>query len=538
MTSGIRVSRWRAGRLLLAISACLLAVLLPAAPASAHADFLGSDPEDGAALEVAPVEATLRFSEDVTVAAGGIRLFRVAADPVPLVTTSRDGVVTVELPELADDARYVIAWEVVSVDSHPIAGTISFSVGDPPPGAGPVVPDVGGAATVRTAVLGTASALQYAAALLVSGLLFFEAAALRRRIGTRASRVVVLSGAALAAVAGAVVTVAAELTWQSLVSAALLVVSAVLVVVTVGRPRAIVPLTVSLLALVAPVLLGHSATTEPRALVVVSDLVHLAAGAVWFGGIIGMLLFLIQASRSERDRSAADAVSTAQVVARFSGYAAVAVGALIVSGTVMAVAILGGWAPLVETVYGLLLLMKLGVVAIALGVAGWNRVRLVPVVRARPTAAAAWRLMRAQLLREAAVVLVVLAATGFLTSQSPDAVRGGSAAATPASSEVAASADGVELSGEALQGDDITVLVFTLVDDDGAPIEPVEPPTVNSRLPSEDLGPFTVEAEPTGVPGEFRAEARTPYPGEWRITVGVRLTTFDQRTLLVETTVP
>src|SRR3954447_8276247 len=72
------VRRPRAGRFLAACAGLFVGlswVLLgPAAPASAHAALVGSDPADGAIVPDAPNKVTLTFSESVQLISGKIQV--------------------------------------------------------------------------------------------------------------------------------------------------------------------------------------------------------------------------------------------------------------------------------------------------------------------------------------------------------------------------------------------------------------------------------------------------------------------------------
>lgn len=62
-------------------------------------------------------------------------------------------------------------------------------------------------------------------------------------------------------------------------------------------------------------LTGHSASTQPRWLVVPADVVHTTAAAAWFGGLVLLLLTL------RRRKMADDAAGAAGLVGRFSAMA-------------------------------------------------------------------------------------------------------------------------------------------------------------------------------------------------------------------------
>jgi copper resistance protein C len=105
----------------------LVALLLGAGPASAHASLTGSDPEDGASLATAPSTVTLTFSENV----GNGQLVATAPDgsPVDVTGAKASGHTLTGTVAAADEkGRYTLAYRVVSADGHPVSGTIHYSV--------------------------------------------------------------------------------------------------------------------------------------------------------------------------------------------------------------------------------------------------------------------------------------------------------------------------------------------------------------------------------------------------------------------------
>lgn len=123
------IARLRLPALLLAALATLLLVV-PAGPAAAHADFVSSDPADGAILDTPPAQITLTFSEDllpgantvaVTDATGAV----IASEPIEPQGAS----VALPWPAGADGGTYRVAYRVVSADGHPITGSVLITVG-------------------------------------------------------------------------------------------------------------------------------------------------------------------------------------------------------------------------------------------------------------------------------------------------------------------------------------------------------------------------------------------------------------------------
>lgn len=114
------------GALLLA--ACVSLVGL-AGPAAAHAGLIESSPADGASVQPAPRQVSLRFTEPL--------------DPklIALVVTGPDGPesnagppfvsgaeVVQPLPPASGDGMYRVAYRVVSTDGHPVQGQVGFRV--------------------------------------------------------------------------------------------------------------------------------------------------------------------------------------------------------------------------------------------------------------------------------------------------------------------------------------------------------------------------------------------------------------------------
>lgn len=407
-----------------------LLLLLAVRPAEAHSTLVGSDPADGSVLAQAPGHATLRFDEEITVARAGTQLFTAAGRPLPVSATVRGRAVTVALPARLDDGTYTITWRVVSDDGDPVAGSVRFSIGRP---SRTVVVPVVRMDSPRpvTALLWVARALLYAGLLSTTGLAFFRAwiatARRGRRRAARLRRAAYVT--ALLAYAGGVLAVpltvlvqrggelgalASSDTWlegraEAYTALATVLVGLALAVVTVALADALRPRPLRILATTAVVLpacglalTGHSRAFTPHPLVVTLDVLHVAAGSIWVGGLLGLVLVLPGAVADER----------AQVLKRFSVLAATSVGVLVAAGVLLAWRIAGTW-ELLGTHYGRVLLAKVGFVLAALAYAAVNR----ELVRSNSSD----RVGR-ELRTEAAVLVVVLALTALLVSQAP---RGG-----------------------------------------------------------------------------------------------------------------
>jgi copper resistance protein D len=107
----------------------------------------------------------------------------------------------------------------------------------------------------------------------------------------------------------------------------------------------------------------------------VSDFLHLIAAGLWLGALIPLVLLLVYLGHFREDGWASLA---ARAGSRFSSLGILAVGVLLVSGTVNAAFLLGGMHSLIDTDYGRLLLLKVALFAAMLGLAGMNRQNLLP----------------------------------------------------------------------------------------------------------------------------------------------------------------
>ena len=118
------------------------------------------------------------------------------------------------------------------------------------------------------------------------------------------------------------------------ITAAGLLVLAGLIEPASARRRPVVAigaLGVGLVALAGFAVEGHTRSQHPVALMFAFDVVHLAAGAVWLGGIAAMVIAF---------RSEPDGASLGTAVQRFSAMAVGAVAVVVAAGTGMAIIVL------------------------------------------------------------------------------------------------------------------------------------------------------------------------------------------------------
>ena len=108
----------------------------------AHAEVVEIMPANNAVVAEAPGAVTVRFTEPVSLSGGSTEVFDDTGEVISTDGSVSDSTVTIPLPADLGDGTYVVAWRVISADSHPISGSSVFSVGAPST-TGPIDVDAG-----------------------------------------------------------------------------------------------------------------------------------------------------------------------------------------------------------------------------------------------------------------------------------------------------------------------------------------------------------------------------------------------------------
>ncbi len=439
-----------------AVVAVLVTLLLAlgAAPAWAHAGLVHTDPHDGAVLEYDLGQIVLTFNEPVATTLGAVRVVGPDGRRVDRGTTTRRAggteVVAQVEPDLAH-GTYAVLWRVVSEDSHPVGGVTTFSVFERTPVGAAQQAGSDGAGGAAGVLLRMSRGVLYAGLVLLLGVLGFVLALWDEGRQRPRVRRLLWSGWALttcATVAGLLLQgpYAAGLPISQAFSSVLLqdVLGTRFGQASAARLGLLFPVAVLLLALDrAPraaaaamagatgvgLLLTTSATGHAAAgeLVAVSwplDALHLAAVCAWLGGLIVLLSAVLPAGRTD---------TLAGVLPRWSRFAEASVAIIIATGLFASWREVRSLDALPGTAYGQLLLVKTALVLgmIGLGALGRGFVRrhyTRTVVHASTVLAAPERpaplpeqvrRLRAGVLLEAVLAVVVLAVTAVLVETNP-----------------------------------------------------------------------------------------------------------------------
>lgn len=529
---------------------------------AAHAELLEVTPADGQVVAEAPAQVEVRFSEPVSLTGGSARVLDDEAVVVSGEASTSGATIVIPLGADLHDGTYTVTWQVISEDSHPISGATVFHVGAPSAGGGAVVEPTGPQAGLGVRVgAGLLVALGYAGALVGAGawwvLLATRAAAdtddrspFAERARSLATRAGVLGAAALVAslplrVArlggglGALrendfltTTLRGPIGASTLVTVAGLLVLAGLVGSRgLADERAMPPIAAAagLVALAGFAIEGHTRTQHPIGLMIALDVVHLAAGAVWLGGVAVLVVAI---------RSRPEPTALARIVARFSTLAVGAVIGVVLAGLGMAWIVLPSPGDIVTTGYGLALLTKVALVLPVIGMGAYNRRQLVPAMSAGAAAGERRTRLGRIVVVELIVLLAVVGVTSVLVNRSPVASSASPATTAPPP------ADAIEIP---LSGGAGTALytfapakagqnemTLSLRDPLGQPLASIEPPTIELTEPTLGVGPLRPIVHPLD-PGEFHVIADVPLAGTYDAVIRVRVSDFVAAT--AETTI-
>jgi copper transport protein len=416
-----------------ALAASALAALVFPAAAFAHAALLHETPALEQRLATLPARVVLEFDQPVDAVPGSIVVLDAAgknvAGPPRAVKSARE--IVASLPKSLPVGAYTIRWRALSSDGHVVSGISTFGFRYP----APTVTDAVGAQGPTTMEHVVRWLYFLALALLVGGI-GFRLLVVRGPLPPRAERrfywVTGIGAVAALEVGLAAFLLRAEDALQlpftgflygdlsSLANGTRF--GEAFIAMTLGFALVTALLFLAWLtertALLWPALVlglgfapglslsGHSAADAGHSwLSELADWVHLSAATLWVGGLV-QLVAVVWPAAPELRRAA---------FRRFSRLATVLVALLLSAGIYLSILRLPHVRDLWTTGYGEVLLVKLGLVALALG---WGAVHQFVALPRIGSDGVAGRLSRS-LLGESAVAMAVLLAAAVLVDSKP-----------------------------------------------------------------------------------------------------------------------
>lgn len=538
-----------------AVAACaaltigLLAVVLPASPASAHAVLQRTTPIGNSIVPAAPVEVLLMFSEPVSLVPGKVRVTgpdgQRADQGDPVVV---GGVVSIPMRSDAPRGTYLVNYRVISADSHPVAGGFTYSVGAPsstPPGQESQEATNG---AVRTAVE-VNKYVGYLGLVLIAGPALVLAALWPRRLSRRkparlawwglgitglstvvavllqapyttGSTLTGITGADLSDVLGSMFGTVHIVRLGVLAAAAFL-----LAPLLAGRGGTADRALLAILAVVGVAtwpLAGHPAASPIPVVTVLADAGHVASMAVWLGGLVMLVGFLLRWAREDE----LDAI-----LPIWSRWAAAAVLVLLLCGTVSALVEVATPSALVSTRYGWLVLAKIGLFAAIVGVAAFSR----KLVRDRmaPSQPGRLRTLVGIELGTAAVALAVASVLVQTTPARTDAANERLAEAQPYTATLESPLYSLQFDVDPAERGSNSIHLYAY--DKAGRAVPVVEWRATAALPSAGVEPIQVPLLKI-TDNHAIGDISLPTAGGWEFRFTLRLSEIDQAT--VSTTVP
>ncbi|UIK04691.1 copper resistance CopC/CopD family protein [Neorhizobium galegae] len=515
-----------AGTLQRFVSAILLWSVMTAA-ASAHASLNTTEPRDGSVVPIAPRVIALTFSEPVSPTS--LKLTRPDRSSVTLKSfVLKDRTVEITPPDDLSDGSYLLSWRVVSEDGHPIGGSVVFSIGQPNASARGAAADVdwpvraglwigkvalyvglflgvGGVFAIHWFADGSGKALRpvlaalgagFAGALLSAGFQGLDT------VGEPVSRLFVPT----VWKAGMVTSF-----WPTVIFAiAALALAGLALASGRGRDARWISISALITAAFALCLSGHASAADPQWLMRPAVFLHVAAIAVWAGALLPILAEF---------RKGGEAAGSA--LHRFSRFIPWAVLVLVVAGCVLAVVQVRTLAGLVTTAYGIVFLVKLGLLVLLFVLAAVNRWKLTS--GSEKGESVAIRQLVRSIAAETVILLLIFAVAAMWRFTPPprtliaDVQR--SAVVRLQTSKVVAD---VKITPDRVGEVAISAVIAK---SDRSPLDPQEVTVVLSN-PGAEIEPIRRKAE-KGKDGWTVPDIALPVPGRWRLRVDVIISDFE-----------
>jgi copper transport protein len=511
---------------LLAALAALLSALFLASAAWAHATLVSAEPADGSVLAQPPKMVQLHFNESVTPTVIG--LIDAGGKARDVAARAVGPSVLMVLPDDLPQGTQIVSYRVVSQDGHPVAGSLVFSIGAvtgsaPPANAGSL-----------TVLIWLARIGVYLGLFVGVGGAFFAAWIGQGPGGSAVSRGALAIGLVCAAVSlglqgldllnlplGGIVTSAP---WASALATSLgrslliAIVAMAFARLAWRRPSmsfARLPAALAMAGVGCSLATsGHAASASPQWVTRPSLFLHGVAVAYWAGALAPLTAMAWRRN---------DALPRA--LKRFSAIAVPLVGLLVLTGTVLSIIQLESLRGLIETQYGIILSIKLVLVALLLALAALNRLVLTPALlsddrNTRP-------LLRSILLECATVVCILAVVAGWRFTPPPRVLATSVAAPLSIHIHTEKAMFQVLISSGRVGSNDFVLQLMT----GDAALLPAKEATLALSLPERGIEPMERRAT-LGPDGYWHVRGvALPLPGRWHMRIEALVSDFEKVTL-------
>jgi copper transport protein len=268
---------------------------------------------------------------------------------------------------------------------------------------------------------------------------------------------------------------------------------------------------------------------------VVADAAHLGAVSIWLGGLVMLFGFLL---RRANDRE------LVAILPIWSGWAMFAVTVLVLAGTAQALVNIGTVSALTDTTYGRLVLLKVGLLAVVIGLAAYSRrmvnLHFVPIevdeddeeeADEEADKTPARRRLRISVISEVAIAVVILGLTSALVQTTPAKIAQANATTPigPYSETLSSKLFKLEVDVDpATKGVNI-IHLYAFKPDQSGP-QTVVQWTGTAALPSQGIEPIDIPI--LGIePDHASGQILLPTAGTWSLAFTLRISDIDEATV-------
>ncbi len=433
-------------------------------PAQAHSQVTGTIPSNGQTVAESPKQVEVVFNETVIGAPDALKVFNSETKRVDKANAKvvNGNQLVLDLDQLSPGG-YVMTWRVVSADSHPVRGAVSFQVG-----SGDVAETKALAERIFNAdESSTGAAVGYAvvrflafAALAISlGLIVFVALtrsndATLVRVVHWALGILALAGIGelafqgLLATDGGFASLLSKDPWQAVFRSHfgwLILIRTVAAILSLAfiddilraltknarqesaksrtAPMWAVISVIAIAFVVTTMMARHAPSGRLPAVGIVADVVHIAASSLWLGGLLALVITVL---RTRGSQAQYDVERKTAVLHHFSTLATACVILIAVSGLVQGWRQIGTFDALFDDTYGILVAIKAVLFGLMIGFASFGRTRIRYELE-KDGDVSALKSVRIQTAFEVFVAVAILCVTAVLVSAEPpkQAANGG-----------------------------------------------------------------------------------------------------------------
>lgn len=534
----------------------VVALFVFAEPASAHSELVSTNPAAESTLAKSPKTIDLVFSENVELSFGSLRLYDETGKRINTSKPEHHGGDTVRVkPTDLKNGTYVVAWNVVSADSHPVRGAFTFSVGKASTSSDTYSSDaveklLSSSKTSSTVRIGFSSLrfLIFLCLALIIGIIsmryFVVKSSLSPPVNYIFNGALVLLGVLSIASIGFQAAVAGQFSLSQAFSwevfnqertthfgeMQLLRVLMCIAMILIwhfarGRMQKIGLLIVALALAITPALTGHASAGDHVVLAFINDVIHVLAASIWFGGLLVLPFLLSRPDRTE-------------ITSKFSKIALGCVIAIAATGVFAWWRQVGSYNASVSTWFGQLINIKTFVFIVVVVVAFYSRSH-VRRLSANNDDVTNKRLVKLVYL-ESALLIVVMIATSIVVS----AVPARTALALPVTKHLEVKSALVDVSIDPAKAGPVVLHVYVLKEN-GTPyalpqdVNRLGVPAVSATWMNKDrdVGPIAVNLRFAGLNHFIAESTKVPFSGTWTLTVRLRLSEFDEQVTSTEVTI-